>query len=309
MTLTPPWMDGIPFTITEGRAAGLSYGRMRGRSFQRPFHGVRVVGSSGRIDGGLIDECAALRTVLPEGAAFSHSTAARLWNMPLPPWLSDELHVLTPGRAEIRRPRVIGWRRATDLEIRIADGLPVTSPADTWVLLATMTHDRGGRLGRRWLVAIGDFLISGTRTRYGRTRPLASAAELAQAVRAHGSRRGARDVRWALEHVRSPVDSPPESFVRLGLVDAGLPEPTVQPAIRTRIGVRHPDLGYVEERVLLEYLGDVHRSDRETWLKDLQRVQLFEDAGYRVIMLGSADLTPAGMRALSLRVRRALSRP
>jgi len=299
-------MDGIPFTIAEGRAAGLSYGRMRGKAFERPFHGVRLAGSSGRIDGGVVDDCTALRTVLAAGAVFSHATAARLWRMPLPRWLTDEIHVLTPLAAEVRRRGVIGWRRGSDVVVSLEHGLPLTSPADTWALLATMTGARGGRVGRDWLVAIGDFLVSGRRTRYGRAPALACFEDLVDSAVRHGSRRGAADLAWALTRVRSPVDSPPETFLRLGLVRSRLPEAEVQPEIMTRAGVRHPDLGYLEERVLLEYLGDVHRTDRETWLKDLERIQLFEDAGYRVIMVGGADLAPAGLAALSQRVRRAL---
>lgn len=299
-------MDGIPFTIAEGRAAGLTYGQMRGKAFERPFHGVRLAGSSGRVDGGVVDRCAALRTVLPEGAAFSHATAARLWGMPLPAWLTDETHVLTPLAAEVRRRDVIGWRRGSDLAVTLEHGLPLTSPADTWTMLATMSGARGGRIGRMWLVALGDFLVSGRRTRYGRAPALATLDELVEATARHGSRRGAVDLAWALARVRSPVDSPPETFLRLGLVRSRLPEPVVQPAIATEAGVRHPDLGYLEERVLLEYLGDVHRTDRATWLKDLERIQLFEDAGYRVILVGGADLAPAGMAALGQRVRRTL---
>ena len=34
----------------------------------------------------------------------------------------------------------------------------------------------------------------------------------------------------------------------------------------------------------------MHRVDRATWLRDLQRRELFEDAGWRVIRVTSADL-------------------
>lgn len=309
MQTIPPWMDGSPFTIADGRRVGFTAGQLRRKAFERPFHGVRVIGSAGRIDGGLIDRCAALRVVLPAGATFSHATAARIWGMPLPAWLADELHVLVPDRMAVRRSGVVGWRRSGDLRVTVAaHGLPVTTPADTWTLLATMTDARGGRMTRDWLVAIGDFLVSGRRTRYGRNPALATRADLEDAVARHASRRGAVALQWAWERVRAPVDSPPETFVRLGLVREGLAEPLVQPPIRTAVGIRHPDLGYLEERVLLEYLGDVHRTDRATWLKDLERVQLFEDAGYRVILLGALDTTPEGIRALSARVRRALRR-
>lgn len=307
MQLVPPWMDGVAFTNAQGRDAGLTDAVMRRRAFERPFHGVRLIGSGGSVDGGLIDRCAHLRVALGPDIVYSHTTAARLWGMPLPRWLDDEVHVLTAGGAVVRRPGVMGWKRGEPFaESGLVHGLPVTTPADTWASLATMTADRGGRLPREWLVAIGDFLVSGRRHRRGRDAPLASPADLERALIRHGARRGAVALDWAAPRIRHPVDSPPETFLRLGLVRARLPEPAVQPAVATSAGLRHPDLGYLDARLLIEYLGDVHRSDPETWRKDLQRVQLFEDAGYRVILVGADDLTADGLLALCARVRRAL---
>ena len=101
-----------------------------------------------------------------------------------------------------------------------------------------------------------------------------------------------------------PVDSPRESLLRLILVAGGLPEPEVQFAVRTAQGIRHADLGYRDARLLIEYQGDDHRTSRKRWLEDVTRRQLFEDAGYRVIEIGAADL--ADEAALVARVRRAL---
>ena len=310
MHIVPPWMDGVAFTLSEGRAIGLTDSRMRHSRFARPHRGVRLLGSSGRIDdGGPIDRSADLRLLLPPTALFSHATAARLYGFPLPAHLADELHVLVPGEVPVRRPGVIGWTRVDGWPpSRLMHGMPVTAPADTWAMLATMTDRRGGTLSREWLVAVGDFLVSGRRTKRGREPALATPAELADALVRHGSRRGAVALAWALARVRSPVDSPPETFLRLGLVAARLPEPVVQPAISTSAGLRHPDLGYLAERTLIEYLGDVHRTDRDTWRKDLTRVQLFEDAGYRVILAGADDIVPGAMRDFAERVRRALRR-
>jgi hypothetical protein len=273
----------------------------------RPFHGVRVGGSSGRRDHGVLDRCSDLRVVLPPGCAFSHLTAAQLWGFPLPQRFEDtRLHVLTPGPVPVRRAGVVGWVRGEKWEMSLHQGLPITTPADTWAMLAMMTQDRGGRFTREWLVAVGDFLVSGRRTKWGREPALASLEDLAEAARVHGSRRGAASLGWALPRVRRPVDSPRETLLRLGLVAARLPEPVVQPPIHTAVGVRHPDLGYLAERVLLEYLGDVHRTDPHTWRKDLTRIQLFEDAGFRTILVGADDISPTGMPGLATRVRRAL---
>ncbi|GAA3775200.1 hypothetical protein GCM10022240_28610 [Microbacterium kribbense] len=309
MESLPYWMDGVAFTVAEGRAAGLTDARMRRPEALRPFHGLRVIGTDGRIDGGIIDRCTDLRVVLPRAAEFCGATAARLWGIPLPTELTDDVHVLVSGATAVRRPGVVGWTRAVPAAFgRIEHGLPVTSPADTWVMLAAMTAERGGEVSREWLVAIGDFLISGLRTKHGRDKPLATLAELEAAAQRYGSRRGAVKLRWALPRLRSPVDSPRETLLRVGLVAARLPEPVVQPAILTAAGVRHPDLGYLDERVLLEYLGDVHRVDKSVWRRDLTRVQLFQDAGYHVMLVGADDVAPEGMPALAQRVRRALHR-
>lgn len=292
------------FSVSQGTAAGLTPGTLRGPAFDRPFHGVRWARSTASRS--LADQCRALRTVLAPTAVFSHATAARLWRMPLPLSIGDELHVTVPHATSVRRPGVVGWTRGDARGASDIDGIPVTCAADTWTMLATMTAARGGRLSREQLVAIGDFLVSGERRRWGRTAPLATFEDLAAAVARHGARRGAASLAWALPRVRRPVDSPQESILRLGLVAAGLPEPMVQPPVPTAAGTRHPDLGYLSERVLLEYLGDVHRTDPRTWRQDLVRVQLFEDAGYRVILVGADDVRPDGIRALAERVRRAL---
>lgn len=86
---------------------------------------------------------------------------------------------------------------------------------------------------------------------------------------------------------------------------SGLPEPDVQVPVVTREGVRHADLGYPGARVLLEYQGDEHRTSRERWLSDLRRIQLFQDAGYHVILVGAPDVD-THITALAGRVRRAL---
>ncbi len=303
----PVWAHGVGFTVAQGRAFGLTDARLRSRRLERPFHGVRVWGTAGRVDGGLIDRCSDLAVAYANRSAlFTHATAARLWGMPLPRSTREELHVLVPGRTAVRRPGVVGWVRHPFPEPDLVHGLPVTSPADTWAMLAAMSADRGGTVTRGWLVAIGDFLVSGRRVKGGREPALATRDDLAAAVERHGARRGAEALAWALGRVRSPVDSPPETFLRLGLCRARLSEPEVQPPVMTAAGLRHPDLGYLRERVLLEYLGDVHRTDRSTWRRDLTRVQLFEDAGYRVILAGADDVSPTGIGPLAERVRRAL---
>src|SRR5690606_3217304 len=175
------------------------------------------------------------RVVLPSDALFSHATAARLWRMPLPARLDDALHVLTPNRTPVRRPGVIAWTREGEpAGTDVVRGLPVTTVADTWVSLATMTGTKGGLLTREWLVAIGDFLVSGRRTRFGREPALASLDDLADAVERHGSRRGAVALNWALTRIRSPVDSPRRRSCGSGFSPRVCRSPMCSPRSRQR---------------------------------------------------------------------------
>ncbi|MEV4775168.1 DUF559 domain-containing protein [Microbacterium sp. LWH12-1.2] len=77
-------------------------------------------------------------------------------------------------------------------------------------------------------------------------------------------------------------------------------------AVKTAHGLRHGDLGYRAARLIIEYQGDEHRASRKRWLQDLTRIQLLEDAGYRVILVGADDLRD-GARALIERIRRILA--
>lgn len=282
---------------------GVSRGRLRAADLRHPHHGIYAALEAGD-DDDMLGRCRLLLPALGPEQLFSGRTAAALWGMPLPrastPPMLDV--VTTGGGAAMRRPGVIGSRTGLVLQRGDVDGVPVLSPTETWCRLAAGPQALAGR----WLVATADFLLSGRRGERGRTRPLATRAELVAAVVARGSARGARSLRAALDRTRSPVDSPQESLLRVALVDAGIPEPQVQVAVRTAAGVRHADLGWPEHRLLLEYQGDEHRSSRRRWLEDLTRVQLLEDAGYRVILVGAGDLDDDA-RALAARIRRALA--
>ncbi|MDO8384109.1 MAG: hypothetical protein Q7T17_14165 [Microbacterium sp.] len=257
-----------------------------------------------------------LRPLLGTDQLFSHLTAARIWGMPLPSReLQDEpLHVLSiADSAPMRREGVVGWETEdADVPHGMQDKIPLVAPAEVWTQLAVpgslgrdpLTGHRRS-LSADWLVAVGDYLVSGPRS-YGRRYPLCTMADLRAALARHRSKRGAKALTLAIGQIRRPVDSSQETFLRLGLVAHGLPEPEVQFPVMTVEGLRHADLGYREARVLLEYQGDHHRLDRSQWLEDLRRVQLFQDAGFRPILVGANDLGP-GLPALAARVRRALS--
>ncbi len=303
-----------PFRYAEAMGAGITRGRLRGPDLRRPHHGIYVPAAQ---DSDVISRCEELLPALSEHTWFSHATAARLWGFPLPfLWRPDEpLHVTTlASHAPVRRKNVVGWETSVSGVSRSVRGLiPVVNPAEAWAQLAIpgslgAEPDTGEkrRLSRDWLVAVGDYLLTGPK-RGGKRHPLCSFDELEAIVARRRGKRGVVDLTAALGLVRAPVHSPKETLLRLGLMACGLPEPDVQVAVRTAQGTRHADLGYPQARLLLEYQGDHHRTDRRQWLEDLTRRQLFEDAGYRVIEVGAGDLEPS-CRALADRVQRALQR-
>lgn len=256
--------------------------RMRRRDIVHPFHGV--LGAELDLES-LVGRCSAYEPLLLDGQVFSHVTALGLHGAPLPPWLETEplhLSVLFP-RTPPRGAGVQG-HSLRRLSGTIHVGFPVAEAPYAWCQAAAI-------LSREDLVAAGDALITGPRGAGVRRPGVTTRERLAEVARELQGSPGSGKVAWALTRVRTGVDSRPETLVRLLCVRARLPEPLVDHAIAVAGGlVLHADLAYADARIVLDYEGDVHRVDRVTWLRDLQRRELLEDAGWRVIRVTSADL-------------------
>jgi very-short-patch-repair endonuclease len=256
---------------------------MRAADLDAPFHGIRSVGLH---PDDAFEQARAYAPRLRHGQLFSHITAARLWDVPLPLELgtSTDVHVSTVLGSAPRARGVVG-HSIRPVERRLLEELPLVSPAETWCQLAAY-------LSREDLVAAGDFLISGKRLRRGgRTPPLCTLGELAAAAAHFGRQPGAAGIRWALPRLRSGVDSRRESLLRLALVAHRLPEPVIaHPVSVAGDLVLHPDLAYPWALLAIEYEGDEHREDKRRWRDDLRRVVLLEEAGWRVIRATEDDI-------------------
>lgn len=156
------------------------------------------------------------------------------------------------------------------------------------------------------LVAAGDFLISGSRTAGGRTRPLSTPATLALVMRRHRGGTGAPLRRAALPLLRAPVDSPPETELRLLIVAAGFPEPRVNCRIQAGSTVFHSDLGYPWRRVAIEYEGAYHFQRAAQMRRDLDRIERIQGAGWQVLRVTAETLRSP--RAFLERLAAALER-
>jgi hypothetical protein len=97
--------------------------------------------------------------------------------------------------------------------------------------------------------------------------------------------------------------SPRETWLRLLLIDAGLPAPTTQiPMYLTSTQLVVLDMGWKEFRVAAEYDGDQHRTQRKQYVKDRSRLRSLTAAGWLVVTVIAED-RPAEVIE---RVRRAL---
>jgi hypothetical protein len=295
----PPELATEPFTVAQGRSIGLGRKRLRGQDLDRPFRGVRLaraaVESPGEasglaapwtattVDQLLIARCRALGLVLPEGAFFSHVTAARLWPLALPRMPTDQsVHVSV--RAPHRGPRRTGTvgHEVTDqlTKVVVRQGLPVVDPATLFCQLACVIslHD---------LVAVGDSLILEPKFADPLSdRPWASIRELRERVELYRGRGKSAAVR-AVELIRHGAESRPETLLRLAIVGAGLPEPLVNPDVFTAGGrfIGRGDLVYRKWRVIAEYDGEQHRRDTVQYEKDVQRLENFARHGWKVVRI------------------------
>ncbi|MGV1028222.1 MAG: endonuclease domain-containing protein [Dermatophilaceae bacterium] len=169
----------------------------------------------------------------------------------------------------------------------------MTDVVDTWCDLAT-------RLGLVELVVAGDAALN---------RADVDLDGFRTAVALRRGRRGARNRAAALPLLRIGSGSPMETRARLAFRNAGLPEPALNADIVDDSGswVARADFVWREARLIVEYEGDEHRTDRRRWQADIARIQLLEDLGWKVLRITARDLsTPRRVAAMTDHIRKAL---
>jgi hypothetical protein len=109
-------------------------------------------------------------------------------------------------------------------------------------------------------------------------------------------RRNIARARLAITLFDAGAQSPKETWLRLVLVDAGLPRPQTQIPVRDEFGtvIAYLDLGWEHLRVAVEYDGEQHRSDRSQYNWDIRRLEILHRLGWIVIRVVAGD-RPAGI--------------
>lgn len=168
-----------------------------------------------------------------------------------------------PQRGLIVRNETLGADEATTVR-----RLPVTSTART-------AFDLGRHLPRRQALARLDALMRAT--------PF-SLEDVSVLAKRYRGARGLRRLGEVLPMVDGGAASPKESWLRLVLIDAGLPKPTTQIPVNDgwrSVGVL--DMGWEDYMVAVEYDGDQHRTNRRQFVKDIDRLAKFQDLGWTVV--------------------------
>ena len=297
----PAHLSTAPFTVYEARAASLGSARLRSSDLTSAGRLIHVPAGW---EFELRSLARALSSATP-GAWISHLTAAVLLGLWLPSWYRGcrELHLSKPrALPPVRREGVVGHTvLAFDDELMVLDGIRISTPARTWLDLARIVPLDD-------LVAVGDQLVRRPRPELeGRTEPWATLPQLTAMLARHPKLKGIVKARAATALIRPGADSAPETFLRLALIAAGLPEPELQ----LRIVPEDPyspaaDLGYRRQRVAIQYDGG-HHLTREQQSRDNRRDESFNAAGWRYFKLNADDLAD-DFRGAAQRVRSALRR-
>ncbi len=195
-------------------------------------------------------------------------------------WIDDETPIELVWQNG-RPPRGLVVRNETLLEgeITCLGGLPVTSVVRT-------AFDLGRHLPRSKAIERLDSLMRAITFSVDDVETLAAR---------HPGARGVRRLRTVLPFVDPGAASPKETWLRLLILDAGLPAPRTQIPVHDVTGLLAVlDMGWEEYRVAAEYDGDQHRSDRRQYVWDQRRTRLLTSRGWEIVRVikedGKADV-------------------
>ena len=265
-----PFDPREPFPRFRALRAGLPRATVDSPAFRRLLHGIIVAADVP--DSAVLRVKAALACYFDDAYA-SHASAARVYQVPVQTrpgehvTVSDDAHRLRrAGVTTHHRPRAA---------VAVRHGVRVSVLTDLFVELAE-------ELSLVELVVAGDWMVR---------RKGVHLKDLRRAARDAPGRAG-QLARTAARYVRARVDSPMETRLRMLIVLAGLPEPTVNATVSTVDGepVRRFDLSWPEARVIVEYDGRHHIERIEQWESDLARREEIDDEGWRILVVVAAGI-------------------
>ncbi len=264
-----------PFTRAQALNAGLDLTTLRRPRYRTLFRGIYV--SADIPDSPALIAQALLLLVGPAGFV-SHTSAARVYGVPLPTAPGEHVSVTDPR--DRRRRQGVTTHVCPKPHLRLMGGLAISAPEQLFVELAAT-------LPLVDLVVAGDHLV-----RRGFTSP--------ERLRAFCQGRSRSSIE-AASYVRDRVDSPMETRVRMLIVLAGIPEPDVNVTIRDEFGepLRRYDLSWPSVRVIVEYDGRHHIERQSQWEADLGRREDVDSSGWRILVVTARGIYVEPERTLN----------
>jgi hypothetical protein len=205
---------------------------------------------------------------------------------------ADDTRVVELIHDNWRSPPGIQTRadRIADDEIELAAGIPVTSPARTALDFGCWYPTMTAVAGIDSLARAVEF----------------NRADVELLAHRYAGRKGIMRARQAIELIDAGAQSPKESWLRVVLIQAGLPRPQTQIPVVDEWGnaIAYLDMGWEAVKVAVEYDGEQHRTDRRQYTWDVRRLESLERLGWIVVRVVAGD-RPAEVVG---RVRAALAR-
>lgn len=288
-----------PFTWSDARAAGISRRALDDavecRLVRRVLRGVYVAAD---VPDSPLLRAQAARLVVSPYSVLCDRTAA--WVLGVSVHDYRELDVIPPiesyvlrGHDPTDRPECAGGTRDLRPEDWVeVEGVRVTTPLRT-------AMDLGCVLDRRSGLAAMDALMRA----YGFT-----VADMVRVLPRYFRRRGVRRLRTIVTLADPRSESRSESWVRLEIIDNGLPSPVLQHwVVIDGIPTYRLDLSYPHARVAVEYDGEDFHTRPEDRERDLRRRDHLRELGWTIIVLTKRDFAPGAVDAWIDRVREALA--
>lgn len=272
-----------PFTVREARSWGVSKSDLahllQTHQIRRELHGVYT---PNEVEDSLLIRAQAVGLAAPDHVVICDRTAAWIYGVDRyehsqrksPPPVDA---VSIDGNNRLRRRGMYGARRTLSPEdVTEIEGIRCTTPVRTAADLACL-H---GRLDA--MATLDMFLRVGG----------VDAAELAAILPRFAGRRGVVQLRELAPLAIAEAESQPESWVRMLILDDGMPAPEAQywvldgerPLFRL-------DLAYPELKIAVEYDGEEFHSTAAQRSRDRTRRTWLRAQGWHVIVVRKEDLS------------------
>jgi hypothetical protein len=287
----------VPFTASQGLELGISRQMLRqlvaDGSCRRVLRGVF---QRADVPDTVENRARAAALLLPPSATFCDRTAA--WLHGVDAFMYRELEILPSldivvlrDFNRLRRTGIAGGTRDLDpLDVTTVGEVRVTTPLRTAL-------DLGCRLRASSALAVID--------QFMRLHELTRGDLANEALRFRG-RRGVIKLRRMIALASPLAESAGESWIRLAIIDAGLPDPQLQLVVVLEGREFRLDLAYEKHRVAIEYDGREFHATRSQQLADEARRELLRAHGWIVIVVTKMDLDRDSVRRWTAEIRAAL---